>query len=317
MSHWDTEQPFHRPSRFAAALAWSLAAHLAAVAMIWQSPAWADRVVAVPETTPATTVVHLRTEALPQAVSFERESSARWVSASSGWVLPDPAPTPSATPDDQDVAEVAEAPELPPDPLIEHELTVDSTEPDPLFEPLPEADLLIETAEVEVAELDMTELDMTELGTHDDQRLLELADAAPEQAQTLNESANADYSLDPDGVPREEIATELEADSAQMLADVMAAYRHELQRVLQGMQTYPRRAQRMNIEGVTYIRFHIDAQQGITGSMVVASSGHAILDSAAQAILHAVSEWPEFPAELLAQHIHELSFEVPIEYRLN
>ncbi|MFY0664143.1 MAG: energy transducer TonB [Natronospirillum sp.] len=143
----------------------------------------------------------------------------------------------------------------------------------------------------------------------------------PERVSEIETPADAETVLPTEPEPESASETEqyaaLETVASDALDEIMAAYRAELQRALQRLQTYPRRAQRLNLQGVAHIRFHIDASAGITASELVASSGHAVLDDAARTMVLSLTELPHFPAELQAQRIHQLSFDVPIEYRLN
>jgi protein TonB len=61
------------------------------------------------------------------------------------------------------------------------------------------------------------------------------------------------------------------------------------------------------------LKFTIGMDGGITGQAIVRSSGHGLLDAAAQETLHKVGHFPPLPATLGRSH---LTIQVPLSFRL-
>ncbi|WLD59184.1 TonB family protein [Salinispirillum sp. LH 10-3-1] len=274
-------------SRLNVALFWSLLGHAVAAGVVWQYSGTSP--LAVPHhLSPPVQVVQLRTEAPPPAAVPVDWTAEPAVTAEQGWLLPSPAPS------EEEIAEVHES--------------IESREPPALADP-------IERTETDAArEQADTIADAVPEKIAPDPPESSIEHAHNEPLETYAEQHDRAGS---DGTEHDTVDVAWDHTMAAVVDDVMATYRAELQRALRRVQTYPRRAQRLNLEGVAHVRFHIDAAEGITAAELVVSSGHRVLDDAARTMLSSLTELPTFPAELQARQIHALSFEVPIEYRLN
>ncbi len=72
-------------------------------------------------------------------------------------------------------------------------------------------------------------------------------------------------------------------------------------------------ARRRHEEGVVILRFVINADGGVSSVNISRSSGHLILDEAAQETVQRVRRFPPLPGELQRSH---LQIEVPLAFRL-
>jgi protein TonB len=73
-------------------------------------------------------------------------------------------------------------------------------------------------------------------------------------------------------------------------------------------------ARRRNIQGVAVVVFTIAPGGQIVAARVSRSSGHDLLDEAAQNTIRRVGRFPPFPGELNRQ---QLAVEVPLVFRLS
>ena len=80
---------------------------------------------------------------------------------------------------------------------------------------------------------------------------------------------------------------------------------------LRGHRTYPDAARRDGVEGRVVVRFTIDSAGLVTGVALVGSSGSAVLDEAAQALLRGA----HLPAPPAPAPDH-LSITLPVSYNL-
>ena len=64
------------------------------------------------------------------------------------------------------------------------------------------------------------------------------------------------------------------------------------------------------------LRFAVTAQGEVTNIMVVDSSGHRVLDAAAEALVSGIEGLPPFEPDWVAGGVETLEFEVPVDYRL-
>jgi protein TonB len=84
-------------------------------------------------------------------------------------------------------------------------------------------------------------------------------------------------------------------------------------RLLERWKQYPTAARRLNLQGVAVLQFTIGAGGTIEGSRISRSSGHDLLDQAAQETLRRVGRFSPLPVELGRQ---QLTVEIPLAYRL-
>ena len=76
---------------------------------------------------------------------------------------------------------------------------------------------------------------------------------------------------------------------------------------------YPARAQARREEGVVHVSFVIDRQGRLLSSRVQQSSGHALLDAEALALLERAQPFPAPPAELKGPQV---TITVPVRFFL-
>jgi protein TonB len=88
----------------------------------------------------------------------------------------------------------------------------------------------------------------------------------------------------------------------------------KVRRLLEKHKDYPWMARRRNIQGVVVVRFTIAAGGQIDAARISRSSGHTILDEAAQATIRRVGQFPPLPTALNRQ---KLTIEVPLAFRLS
>lgn len=95
---------------------------------------------------------------------------------------------------------------------------------------------------------------------------------------------------------------------------VMQGYLHEIRRLLEKHNNYPQMARQRHIQGVVVVVFTIAPGGQIMAAGVSRSSGHDLLDEAAQNTIRRVGQFPPFPAALNRQ---QLTIEVPLAFRLS
>lgn len=96
-------------------------------------------------------------------------------------------------------------------------------------------------------------------------------------------------------------------------ADVLAAYRQRLTALLAGQQEYPRVAALRGWEGEVRLRLRVARKGNLLGVQLDHSSGFAVLDQHAVAMLEALAALPPLPEGLAA---NEIQVVVPINYKL-
>lgn len=96
-------------------------------------------------------------------------------------------------------------------------------------------------------------------------------------------------------------------------ASVMGSYLHRVRLLLERHKNYPEVARRRNQEGIVILRFTISAHGQIVARGITRSSGHPVLDEAAQETLRRVGRFPPLPPELQRS---QLTLEVPLAFRL-
>jgi protein TonB len=93
----------------------------------------------------------------------------------------------------------------------------------------------------------------------------------------------------------------------------LKSYLAQVRRLLEQHKTYPWMARRQHREGVVVLKFTIGKNGAIAGQAIARSSGHEVLDEAAQQTLHKVGRFPPLPATLGRSH---LTIQVPLSFRL-
>jgi len=101
--------------------------------------------------------------------------------------------------------------------------------------------------------------------------------------------------------------------AARAQGDVLAAYRQRLTALLAGQQEYPRVAALRGWEGEVRLRLRVARKGNLLGIVLDHSSGFAVLDQHAMAMLEALSSLPPLPEALEASEIQVV---VPINYKL-
>ncbi len=94
----------------------------------------------------------------------------------------------------------------------------------------------------------------------------------------------------------------------------LSGYLREVRRLLEKHKDYPWMARRRNIQGVVMVVFTIAASGQVEVSRINRSSGHDLLDEAAQNTIRRVGRFPPLPADLNRQ---QLTVEVPLAFRLS
>ncbi|MBM4283954.1 MAG: energy transducer TonB [Deltaproteobacteria bacterium] len=93
----------------------------------------------------------------------------------------------------------------------------------------------------------------------------------------------------------------------------LKAYLQQVRRLLEQNKHYPPLARRQNMEGVVVVRFTIGRGGRLESSGIGKSSGHGILDQAAQETVRRVGQFPPFPADLDRER---LTIQVPLKFHL-
>ncbi|MDR1873258.1 MAG: energy transducer TonB [Deltaproteobacteria bacterium] len=93
--------------------------------------------------------------------------------------------------------------------------------------------------------------------------------------------------------------------------DLMAAYKSQISRKLNQFKKYPTAAMARNLKGVAKVSFRVTASGRVLGARLVASSGYAVLDEEAMALLKRCSPFPAIPKDL---GLSELELNVPISF---
>ncbi|MCL4502616.1 MAG: energy transducer TonB [Deltaproteobacteria bacterium] len=93
----------------------------------------------------------------------------------------------------------------------------------------------------------------------------------------------------------------------------LKSYLAEVRRLLERHKNYPWMARRQHREGVVVLKFTIGKDGAIADHAIASSSGHEILDSAAQETLRKVGRFPPLPAVL---NRSQLTIQVPLTFRL-
>jgi protein TonB len=94
---------------------------------------------------------------------------------------------------------------------------------------------------------------------------------------------------------------------------LLQGYLLQVRRLLERQKKYPRMAQRMNMQGVVLLQFTIAADGGIQGTHLCRTSGHDLLDEAAQETVRRVGKFPPLPKALGRQ---KLAVQIPLAFRL-
>jgi protein TonB len=90
-------------------------------------------------------------------------------------------------------------------------------------------------------------------------------------------------------------------------------YLAKVRRLLEKHKSYPWIARRQHREGIVVLKFTIGKDGDIADYTIARSSGHEVLDGAAQDTLHQVGRFPPLPAALGRSR---LTIEVPLSFRL-
>lgn len=101
--------------------------------------------------------------------------------------------------------------------------------------------------------------------------------------------------------------------SAAEFDQLRATYLATVRGAVEARKTYPPLARRSRQQGTVLVRFRLDCDGRLLELALAASSGRPLLDRAALQAVEAVGRFPAFPVQLGRG---ELSFEVPIAFRL-
>lgn len=135
-------------------------------------------------------------------------------------------------------------------------------------------------------------------------------------------SRSAPPSAPPDIVPHDGLAGPSPVQAAAPLPSDRAEtgdparldqYLAIIRAAVEDRKDYPMAAKRLGLQGSTVIRVHINPQGKVTGIAVALSSGHTILDKAAQDAVRAALPFRP-PAEF---GLGKVVADIPIAYKLN
>lgn len=131
-------------------------------------------------------------------------------------------------------------------------------------------------------------------------------------AQRLSDWSVRSYALPGDiGEPSPGVS-----EGEALSEEVRPHYQALIRAALQANHVYPRRAQRLNQEGVVTLSFEVRSDGDVQALVLRESSGHSSLDDAALHLVRSLSDLPPFPDELTDHGVEALRFEVPIQYEL-
>ncbi len=133
-----------------------------------------------------------------------------------------------------------------------------------------------------------------------------IQDVAPQQP-----SASASTGQ---GTARE--ATGADSATAATRRAAQASYRDILSARLERAKIYPRTAMRRRIEGIVVVKMVLAANGSLRSVQIFDTSGYAVLDDAALALVRRVAPFPPPPASLI-QGDGDVSFTARISYQLN
>lgn len=94
---------------------------------------------------------------------------------------------------------------------------------------------------------------------------------------------------------------------------LLSGYLQKIRRLLERQKAYPRMARRLHLQGVAVLQFTIAADGRIETTRLKRSSGHGLLDTAAQETVRRVGKFPPIPAALGRKR---LSIRIPLAFRL-
>ncbi|MFZ2087487.1 MAG: energy transducer TonB [Desulfobaccales bacterium] len=94
---------------------------------------------------------------------------------------------------------------------------------------------------------------------------------------------------------------------------LLQGYLREVRRLLERHKEYPSMAQRQDMQGMAVLQFTIAADGRIEATSLCRSSGHGLLDKAAQETVRRVGRFPPLPASLGRER---LTVEIPLSFRL-
>jgi protein TonB len=94
---------------------------------------------------------------------------------------------------------------------------------------------------------------------------------------------------------------------------ILQGYLREVRRLLEQQKKYPGAARRMHLQGVAVLRFTIAYDGRIESIRLCRSSGHGLLDDAAQETVKRVGGFPPLPSALGKKR---LTLEIPLAFRL-
>ena len=97
-------------------------------------------------------------------------------------------------------------------------------------------------------------------------------------------------------------------------ADLTKAYLAKVVAKIKRRQKYPSAGRPKKMVGITRLRFTINSQGVVTASSVSRSSGHAILDREAMALIKRCSPFPPFPKGL---EVKSITRTIPIKFTLD
>ena len=97
-------------------------------------------------------------------------------------------------------------------------------------------------------------------------------------------------------------------------SDPIKAYGSQVARMINQQKTYPTRARRFGHEGLVLLQITLDRKGNLVKFELLKKTPFDSLNNAAVEMIKAVSHYPPLPNNL---NFSEISFNVPIEYKLN
>jgi TonB family protein len=137
------------------------------------------------------------------------------------------------------------------------------------------------------------------------------ASAPAAQAATTAPSATPNTSKEP-ATSQSSAASASQQSLRQQLSRGLASWQAEVMAKLELQRRYPAAALRQQLQGVVYLRLQLGRDGQLQQVQLVRSSGHQLLDQAAEQTVRQSAPFPALPSELTAPYL----LTVPVEFFL-
>ncbi len=133
--------------------------------------------------------------------------------------------------------------------------------------------------------------------------------AAAQTAATAAPTATPDTSKEP-ATSQSSAASASQQSLRQQLSSGLASWQAEVMAKLELQRRYPAAALRQQLQGVVYLRLQLGSDGQLLQVQLVRSSGHQLLDQAAEQTVRQSAPFPALPSELTAPYL----LTVPVEF---